>query len=279
MQDLISKIVSEMIPPGRDAAHVCSHTASGTCSVCGQCALFRPKETNQIVAAGASRLSFSPGDGAALKAKIARLIDHTILKPETTEADVRRLCEEALRYGFASVCVNTCWVPLCRRLVQGGRVKVCTVVSFPLGSNATEVKAYEAAQAVKAGADELDMVANLGWIKEGKLDLVQHDIRAVVKAAKGAAVKVIIETCLLTDEEKVRACLAAKAAGAAFVKTSTGFNKEGATVGDVALMRRVVGREMGVKASGGIRDLETATQMVEYGATRIGASASVGIVG
>jgi deoxyribose-phosphate aldolase len=221
----------------------------------------------------------APGDGAALKSKIARLIDHTLLKPEATEIEIRRLCEEAVRYGFASVCVNPCWASLCARLVKGSRVKVCTVVGFPLGGNTTEVKAFEAAKGVKDGADELDMVANIGWIVGDKLDLVEQDIREVVKAARGKPVKVIIETCLLTDEEKVRAALAAKNAGAAFVKTSTGFSKGGANASDVALLRRVVGREMGVKASGGIRDLETAAKMVESGATRIGASASVGIVG
>ncbi|RJP74480.1 MAG: deoxyribose-phosphate aldolase [Candidatus Zixiibacteriota bacterium] len=214
-----------------------------------------------------------------MKAKIARMIDHTLLKPEGTEAEIRRLCDEAAKHGFASVCVNPCWVPLCRRLLQGSRVKVCTVIGFPLGANRGEAKACEAALAVKDGAGELDMVANLGRIKSGQMDLVEQDIREVVRAARGVPVKVIIETALLTDEEKVRACLAARAAGAAFVKTSTGFSKGGATADDVALMRRVVGPAMGVKASGGVKDLDTAVKMIESGATRIGASASVAIVG
>ncbi len=277
MEDLIARVVSEMIPPGREERPLCADTP-GACSVCGQCVHHRAREVDQITAAGADRISLSPGGISSLKARIARMIDHTLLKPEASEAEIRRLCAEALRYGFASVCVNPCWVPLCRKLISGGRTKVCTVVGFPLGANQTPAKAFEAAQAVKEGADELDMVANIGWVKSGTLDLVEEDIRQVVKAAKGTPVKVIIETCLLTDEEKVRASLAARAAGAAFVKTSTGFNKAGATVGDVALMRRVVGPQMGVKAAGGIRDFASALQMVESGATRLGASASVAIV-
>lgn len=277
MQDLIAKVVSEMIPLGQETKPVCQDTP-GACSVCGRCPVHRSQEVEQIAAAGAERISLAPGGIASLKAKIARMIDHTLLKPEATEAEIRKLCEEAMRYGFASVCVNPCWVPLCAKLIPKGRVRVCTVLSFPLGANSTAVKALEAAQAVKDGAEELDMVANIGWVKAGKLDLVEQDIREVVKAARGVPVKVIIETCLLTDEEKVRASLAAKNAGAAFVKTSTGFNKAGATVGDVALMRRVVGPKMGVKASGGVRDFGTALQMIQSGATRIGASASVAIV-
>jgi deoxyribose-phosphate aldolase len=238
----------------------------------------REREVEQITAAGASRISLAPGGIASLKSRIARLIDHTLLKPEATEPEISQLCSEAMRYGFASVCVNGCWVPLCKKLIAGERVKICSVVGFPLGANSSAVKAAEAAQAVKDGADELDMVANIGWIKSGKMDMVEQDIREVVKAAKGTPLKVIIETALLTDEEKIRASLAAKNAGAAFVKTSTGFGKGGATAGDVALMRRVVGPKMGVKASGGVRDFGTALQMIESGATRIGASASVGII-
>lgn len=278
MQDLIGKIVSEMVAAQpRPQEAVCKELPE-ECSTCGQCVVHRPSEVDQITAAGADRITMTPGGITDLKSKIARLIDHTLLKPEATEAEIRRLCEEALRYGFASACVHPCWVPLAVKLTSGSRVKVCTVVGFPLGANQTEVKAFEAAQAVKAGAQELDMVANIGWIKSGKLDLVEEDIRSVVKAARGVPVKFIIETCLLSDEEKVRASLAAKNAGAAFVKTSTGFNKGGATVGDVALMRRVVGPKMGVKASGGVRDIGTVLQMIESGATRIGASASVAIV-
>lgn len=268
-----------MVPPGQQPQRKpCSSLAGAGCSTCGHCAVNRPKEVDGMASAGAARISMAPADGIALKARIARLIDHTLLKPEATETEIRKLCDEAVKHGFASVCVNPCWTQLCSRLVSGSRVKVCTVIGFPLGANTSEAKAFEAAKAVHDGADELDMVANIGWIKSGKLDLVEHDIREVVRAAKGKPLKVIIETCLLTDEEKVRASLAAKAAGAAFVKTSTGFSKGGATVGDVALMRRAVGSGMGVKAAGGVRDLETALKLVESGATRIGASASVAIV-
>lgn len=209
---------------------------------------------------------------------LAHVIDHTILKPEATENDVRRLCEEALDYHFAAVCVNACWVPLCAELVVGSDVKVCTVVSFPLGADSTKIKVDQARNALADGAHELDMVANIGYVKMERFDRVKEDVRRVVEAAAGAPVKVIIETCLLTDEEKVKACLAAQKAGAAFVKTSTGFNEAGATVADVALMRRTVGRDMGVKASGGIRTYEQAMQLIEAGATRIGSSASVAIV-
>lgn len=212
------------------------------------------------------------------KARLARMIDHTILKPEATESDVRRLCQEALHYHFATAVVNTCWVPLCAELLAGSDVKVCTIVSFPLGADSTAIKVAQAARSLKDGAHELDMVANIGYLKMGRFDLAEEDICQVVKAAEGVPVKVIIETCLLTDEEKVKACLIAKRAGAAFVKTSTGFNQAGAAIADVALMRRVVGPDMGVKASGGIRSFDQAMQLVEAGANRIGTSASVAIV-
>ncbi|MCG0238715.1 MAG: deoxyribose-phosphate aldolase [Firmicutes bacterium] len=209
---------------------------------------------------------------------LARLIDHTLLKPEATEEQIRRLCAEARHYGFAAVCVNPWWVPLCVQELKGTGVKVATVIGFPLGATTTEAKAFEARQAVEAGADELDMVMNVGALKSGHLDRVQEDIAAVVRAAAGRMVKVILETGLLTDEEKVTACRLAVAAGAHFVKTSTGFGPGGATVADVSLMRRTVGDQVGVKASGGIRDHATAVAMVEAGATRIGASSSVAIV-
>lgn len=209
---------------------------------------------------------------------LARLIDHTLLKPEATEEQIRRLCAEARHYGFAAVCVNPWWVPLCVQELKGTGVKVATVIGFPLGATTTEAKAFEARQAVEAGADELDMVMNVGALKSGHLDRVQEDIAAVVRAAAGRVVKVILETGLLTDEEKVTACRLAVAAGAHFVKTSTGFGPGGATVADVSLMRRTVGDQVGVKASGGIRDHATAVAMVEAGATRIGASSSVAIV-
>ena len=212
------------------------------------------------------------------KKTIASMIDHTLLKPEATPAQVEKLCAEAAEYHFASVCVNPVYIPLAARLLDGTGVKVCCVVGFPLGAIAPEQKAAEAASCAAMGAEELDMVIHVGAAKAGDWALVQRDIAGVVKAAAGRTVKVIIETCLLTDEEKRKACLAAKAAGAHFVKTSTGFSTGGATTHDIALMRKTVGPEMGVKASGGIRDYATAMAMIEAGANRIGASAGIEIV-
>ena len=211
------------------------------------------------------------------KKTIASMIDHTLLKPEATPAQVEKLCAEAAEYHFASVCVNPVYIPLAARLLDGTGVKCC-VVGFPLGAIAPEQKAAEAASCAAMGAEELDMVIHVGAAKAGDWALVQRDIAGVVKAAAGRTVKVIIETCLLTDEEKVKACEAAKAAGADFVKTSTGFSTGGATTHDIALMRKTVGPEMGVKASGGIRDYATAMAMIEAGANRIGASAGIEIV-
>ena len=212
------------------------------------------------------------------KKTIASMIDHTLLKPEATPAQIEKLCAEAAEYHFASVCVNPVYIPLAARLLKGTGVKVCCVVGFPLGAIAPEQKAAEAASCAAMGAEELDMVIHVGAAKAGDWALVQRDIEGVVKAAAGHTVKVIIETCLLTDEEKVKACEAAKAAGAHFVKTNTGFSTGGATTHDIALMRKTVGPEMGVKASGGIRDYETAMAMIEAGANRIGASAGIAIV-
>ncbi len=212
------------------------------------------------------------------KKTIASMIDHTLLKPEATPAQVEKLCAEAAEYHFASVCVNPVYIPLAARLLKDTGVKVCCVVGFPLGAIAPEQKAAEAASCAAMGAEELDMVIHIGAAKAGDWALVQRDIEGVVKAAAGRTVKVIIETCLLTDEEKVKACEAAKAAGAHFVKTSTGFSTGGATTHDIALMRKTVGSEMGVKASGGIRDYATAMAMIEAGANRIGASAGIEIV-
>ncbi len=212
------------------------------------------------------------------KKTIAAMIDHTLLKPEATAAQVEKLCAEAAEYHFASVCVNPVYIPLAARLLKDTGVKVCCVVGFPLGAIAPEQKAAEAASCAAMGAEELDMVIHVGAAKAGDWALVQRDIEGVVKAAAGRTVKVIIETCLLTDEEKVKACEAAKAAGAHFVKTSTGFSTGGATTHDIALMRKTVGPKMGVKASGGIRDYATAMAMIEAGANRIGASAGIAIV-
>ncbi|MEX1024994.1 MAG: deoxyribose-phosphate aldolase [Planctomycetota bacterium] len=211
---------------------------------------------------------------------VAGYLDHTLLKPDATLAEVDTLCAEALEHSFASVCVNPTHVRRCAEILTGSPVAVCTVVGFPLGATTSEAKAYEARQAVESGACEIDMVLNVGLLKSGADAAVERDIRGVVEASHrlGAKVKVILETCLLTDPEKVRACELAKRAGADFVKTSTGFSTGGATASDVALMRRTVGPAMGVKASGGVRSPDDLRTMVEAGATRIGASASVAIV-
>ncbi|OQP05847.1 deoxyribose-phosphate aldolase [Geobacillus sp. 46C-IIa] len=210
---------------------------------------------------------------------IAKLIDHTLLKPEATEEQIIQLCREAKQHGFASVCVNPAWVKTAARELSGTDVLVCTVIGFPLGATTPETKAFETNNAIENGAREVDMVINIGALKSGDDEFVERDIRAVVEAAAGKAlVKVIIETALLTDEEKVRACQLAVKAGADYVKTSTGFSGGGATVEDVALMRRMVGDKAGVKASGGVRDRETAEAMIEAGATRIGTSSGVAIV-
>ncbi|HOH89245.1 MAG: deoxyribose-phosphate aldolase [Clostridia bacterium] len=213
------------------------------------------------------------------KFELARYIDHTLLKPDAKEGDIIKLCKEALEYKFASVCVNASHVKLAYSFLQGTEVRVCTVVGFPLGATTKETKAFEASQAIENGAAEIDMVINIGALKSGKLDAVKEDIREVAGVCKDKALlKVIIETCLLTDEEKVTACLLSMEAGADFVKTSTGFSVGGATAEDIKLMRRTIGPDMGVKASGGIRNLESALKMIEAGASRIGASASVSIV-
>lgn len=212
------------------------------------------------------------------KEQLARMIDHTILKPEATDAEVIKLCKEAMEYGFASVCVNPSMVKKAATILEGSEVKVCTVIGFPLGATTTEVKVFETEQTIKDGATEVDMVINVGKLKENNLEYVKNDIAAVVSAAKGKAItKVIIESCLLTDEEKVTVCNIAKEVGADFVKTSTGFSTGGATKEDIKLMRETVGPNMGVKASGGIRSNEDAMTMIENGATRIGASASIAI--
>ncbi|MBC1921814.1 deoxyribose-phosphate aldolase [Listeria grayi] len=210
--------------------------------------------------------------------ELAKLIDHTALKPETTKAQITQLCKEAKEYGFASVCVNPTWVKLAAELLAGSDVKVCTVIGFPLGANTSAVKAFEAKDAIANGAGEVDMVINIAALKDKDDALVESDIRAVVEAANGTLVKVIIETSLLSDEEKVRACEIAVKAGTDFVKTSTGFSTGGATKEDVALMRKTVGPAIGVKASGGVRTKQDVEDMVAAGATRIGASAGVAIV-
>lgn len=211
--------------------------------------------------------------------ELNRMIDHTILKPEATEAAVQKIIDEAKEYNFFSVCINPCWVAFASEQLADTDVAVCTVIGFPLGANTPEVKAYEAADAIKNGANEVDMVINIGALKSQQYDHVRQDIQGIVDAAKGKAlVKVIIETALLTDEEKVKACELAKEAGADFVKTSTGFSTGGAKLADIRLMRETVGPDMGVKASGGVHNAEEALAMIEAGATRIGASTGVAIV-
>lgn len=212
------------------------------------------------------------------KITLARHIDHTLLKPDAVEAELVKLCEEAREHKFFSVCINPCNIEKAKELLEGTDTKICTVVGFPLGQMTTEAKSFETNEAVLLGAEEVDMVINVGKLKDKDYEYVLEDIRSVVLAAKGVLTKVIIETCLLTDEEKVKACELAKDAGADYVKTSTGFSKGGATKEDIALMRKTVGPEMGVKASGGIRTLEDAMGMIENGATRLGLSASVSIV-
>jgi len=250
------------------------------CPGCTQrCPQTCARNTKEIIAAGAARVSASE-KLTKIDPMIAALIDHTILKADATRSEVVKVCREARQYSFASVCVNPYWVPLVRAELAGSEVKVCTVVGFPLGATSTESKAAEAALAVRDGAQEVDMVINVGALKSGDQDAVKADIAAVVKAAHagGAIVKTILETALLNDTEKAIACVLAKAAGADFVKTSTGFGPSGATAHDIALMRQSVGPEMGVKASGGIRSLADLQTMTAAGATRIGASASVKIV-
>jgi deoxyribose-phosphate aldolase len=250
----------------------------GACG-CGTACFNRcPERMQRVVDAGASRIGVVLGEGATAR-DWAGFVDHTLLKAEASEADITRLCEEAAQYGFASVCVNPSWVKTSACVLRGSGVPVCTVVGFPLGATLPDVKAYETRRAIFDGAREIDMVINIGALKSGDDCAVEYDVRAVVEAAHeyGVLVKTIIETALLTDEEKVRACLAAKRAGADFVKTSTGFAKSGATVADVALMRRAVGPDLGVKAAGGVKGISDARAMLEAGATRIGASVGVKI--
>lgn len=245
------------------------HSAPGGCC---------PDRFGRYVGHGADR--FGLRAGVAYPREISRMIDHTLLRPEATRDQLEALCAEARAHGFATVCVNPTWVRLCAELLRGFDTRVCTVVGFPLGATTPDVKAYEAARAIEDGATELDMVMNVGALRSGDFAHVERDIAAVVEAGRrgGAIVKVIIEAALLDDDEKVRACVVAKAACADFVKTSTGFGPGGATVADIALMRKVVGPEMGVKAAGGVRDLKSAQALIEAGADRIGASVGVKIV-
>jgi deoxyribose-phosphate aldolase len=271
LERILEEIARQILEHGPE-----SLSGWGCSSVCVEVS---PEHVDEVVRAGACRVGVRPGDGPRLGG-LAGAIDHTLLKPEATAADIDTLCGEAIQHRFASVCVNGSWVRRCAEILSGSGVATCCVVGFPLGAMATEVKVYEARRAIEDGACEIDMVMNVGALKSGDREFVRRDIAAVAETCHrlGARLKVILETALLNDAEKVAACEAAKAAGADFVKTSTGFSKGGATAADVALMRSVVGPAMGVKASGGIRDQKDAQTMIAAGATRIGASASVAIV-
>jgi deoxyribose-phosphate aldolase len=270
LQRLIDVIVDELAggavrPAGRCACH----------SVLADCC---PDRLQGVLDAGATRVGLHATGGAP--AAIASMIDHTLLKPDATRRNIEELCREAAQFAFATVCVNPVWVALSARLLAGTGVRVCSVVGFPLGATTADVKEHETRRAIFDGAREIDMVINIGALKSGDLRIVERDIEAVTTSCRdcGALSKVIIEAALLTDDEKVTACTLAKAACADYVKTSTGFGPGGATVADVALMRRVVGSAMGVKAAGGVRDLESVKAMIAAGATRVGASAGVKIV-
>lgn len=261
---------------GSDCMGLCSKTAA-ECTGCGHSVAKRPDDARRIIDLGAARLGAAPQVGQ-VRSDLAPYIDHTLLKADASRDDLKKLCDEAKKYGFASVCVNSANVRFCKAQLAGSRVMVCAVVGFPLGAMSAEAKAFEAREAVRNGASEIDMVMNIGALKSRDYAAVLDDIRKVVQAAAPARVKVIIETGALTREEKIIACTLAKTAGAAFVKTSTGFGPGGATAEDVALMRQVVGHGVEVKASGGVRTTEDAERMIQAGATRIGASASVAIV-
>lgn len=274
----IDKIVNQVFT--EKALHE-FYCVGDTCKGWERNILDQPGAVKKIVENGAERISAGKGVGNELNdISLARMIDHTMLKPEATKQEITTLCEEAKKYNFASVCINPSNVPFCSQLLRGTQVKVCTVIGFPLGATTTATKRAEAEEALNEGAQEIDMVINIGRLKAGDYKYVFNDINQVVLAAKrkNAVTKVIIETALLSDEEKVKACLISKEAKADFVKTSTGFSKGGATAGDIALMRYVVGSSVGVKASGGVRTTEDAENMIRSGADRIGASASVKIV-
>jgi deoxyribose-phosphate aldolase len=270
LQHLIDVIVSELAATGARPYTRCRcHAVLDDCC---------PDRLRSVIDAGASRVGVHAMGGAP--AEVAALIDHTLLKPDATQQNIEELCREAAQFKFATVCVNPVWVALAARSLSTSGVGVCSVVGFPLGATTADVKGYETRRAIFDGAREIDMVINIGALKSGDLRTVERDIEAVTAPCRecGVLSKVIIEAALLTDDEKVTACTLAKAAGADYVKTSTGFGPGGATAADVALMRRVVGADMGVKAAGGVRDLQGLQAMVAAGATRVGASAGVKIV-
>ena len=274
LEAILTEIAQQLVDRGLDGAEL---GALGCTSIHVQVC---PESVKSVLDAGACRVAIRGGNADALST-LSSTIDHTLLKPDATAQEIDELCDEAARHRFASVCVNGTWVKRCAEILSGSGVLVCTVVGFPLGASAPEVKAYEARRAIEDGACEVDMVLNVGALKSGDDEYVRRDIAGLAEVCHrlGARLKVILETCLLTDEEKVRACRLAQAANADFVKTSTGFSSGGATIEDVSLMRRTVGPSMGVKASGGVRDTGAAKAMLDAGATRIGASASVAIVG
>ena len=270
LQRLIDLIVAEMaLAPARPQSRCACHSVVDDCC---------PDRLRGVLDAGATRVGLLATGGAP--ASLASMIDHTLLRPDATRAQIEELCREAAQFKFATVCVNPMWVAAAARLLAGSGVGVCSVVGFPLGATTADVKGYETQRAIFDGAREIDMVINVGALKSGDLAVVERDIEAVTAPCRqcGALSKVIIEAALLTDDEKVTACTLAKAAAADYVKTSTGFASGGATAADVALMRRVVGAEMGVKAAGGVRDLEGMKAMIAAGASRVGASAGVKIV-
>lgn len=283
-KELIEKITSEVMSKLQDNLLSSGAPASVTvctedsCTNCQLCVTINPVGVKNILNSGADRVSATVGV-VNVPADVTSYIDHTLLKPEAVKSQFEQLCEEAAKYGFYSVCVNSYWADFCSRRLRGSDVKVCCVVGFPLGAADSRTKGFETRNAIENGASEIDMVINIGALKSGDLNEVEEDIRHVIRACRSTTVtKVILETCLLTDDEKVLACEISKKAGADFVKTSTGFSKEGATVQDIALMRRVIGPAMGIKAAGGVRTFDDAKLMIESGATRIGASASVKIV-
>src|SRR5206468_4572958 len=272
LQRLIDIITEEVM-----AAQASGRSAPSRCACHSMIVDCCPDRLRGVIDAGATRLGIHAAGGAA--SGVSGMIDHTLLKPDATQADIEKLCREAREFHFATVCVNPTWVAAAAALLKGSGVGVCSVVGFPLGATPADVKNYETRRAIFDGATEIDMVINIGALKSGDLRVVERDIEAVVAPCRSCGVlsKVIVEAALLTDDEKITACTLAKAAAADYVKTSTGFGPGGATVADVSLMRRVVGADMGVKAAGGVRDLEGLKAMVAAGATRVGASAGVKI--
>jgi deoxyribose-phosphate aldolase len=267
----LSAAQTEVVPQGSS----CPET---TCTNCRLCVSRNPSGVQKILDGGASRVSSTIGV-VNVPADVALFIDHTLLKPDAVQSQFEQLCDEAVQFHFYSVCVNSYWVPFCARRLRGKDVKVCSVVGFPLGAMDSRTKGFETRNAVDNGASEIDMVINIGALKSGDFNAVEKDILSVLRACRSTTVmKVIIEACLLTDDEKVLACEISKKAGADFIKTSTGFSRGGATAEDIALIRRVVGPKMGIKAAGGVRSFDDARLMIQSGATRIGASASVKIV-